>query len=125
MTTQANNVHHQPAARARRTVALVGRYAHRHIHEIAGRVADCQVVVVESTAHAYSKIKRTLPDVVVMCLSDEDVNGCHVLSMLALDSETSHIPVLTYVASDIDDVDDADAGAVENSFFGSSAMSLN
>jgi DNA-binding response OmpR family regulator len=61
------------------------------------RVDDYEVILVESTAHAYSKIKRVLPDLVVVCLSADDVDGCRVLSMLALDSQTSSIPVLTHL----------------------------
>ena len=80
-----------------RTVALVGRYAHRHLEETMLCAADCDVVFVESLAHAYSKIKRVLPDLVIVCLSGDDADGCQVLSMLALDRDTSHIPVLTFV----------------------------
>ena len=80
-----------------RSVALVGRYAHQHLEDAMLGVADCDVVIVESAAHAYSKIKRARPDLVIVCLSTDDADGCQVLSMLALDNDTSHIPVLTFV----------------------------
>jgi CheY-like chemotaxis protein len=83
-----------------RSVALVGRYAHEHLDDAVFGVADCDVVFVESTAHAYSKIKRVRPDLVILCLSGDDVDGCQVLSMLALDNDTSRIPVLTFVTPD-------------------------
>src|SRR5262245_9067002 len=40
------------------------------------------VVLVESTAHAYSHIKRVRPDLVILCVRLDDVNAFHVLSML-------------------------------------------
>ena len=52
------------------------------------------VVFVESTAHAYSQIKRVQPNLVILCLQIDDVVGFQVLSMLKLDEETRAIPVL-------------------------------
>src|SRR3954464_2802525 len=54
------------------------------------------VVFVESAEHAYSQIKRVQPDLVILCLRLEDMDGFQVLSMLKLDGETRDIPVLTY-----------------------------
>ena len=54
------------------------------------------VVFVESTAHAYSQIKRVQPNLVILCVRIEDVDGFQVLSMLKLDEDTREIPVLTY-----------------------------
>ena len=54
------------------------------------------VVFVESKAHAYSQIKRVQPDLVILCVQIDDINGFQVLSMLKLDDETRRIPVLTY-----------------------------
>jgi CheY-like chemotaxis protein len=54
------------------------------------------VVFVESNEHAYTQIKRVQPDLVILCMRIEDMNGFRVLSMLKLDGETRHIPVLTY-----------------------------
>ncbi len=106
-----------------RTVALVGRYSHRHLFEAAGRVGDQQVVFVESTARAYSKIKRVRPDLIVMCLASDDVDGCQVLSMLALDAETAGIPVLAHVGADSDNWPGAEA--VNDRFWGSWAGTVN
>ena len=53
------------------------------------------VVFVESNEHAYSQIKRVLPDLVILCVRIEDLGGFQVLSMLKLDDDTRHIPVLT------------------------------
>ena len=54
------------------------------------------VVFVESSQHAYSQIKRVQPNLVILCVRIEDMNGFQVLSMLKLDEDTRGIPVLTY-----------------------------
>jgi PleD family two-component response regulator len=54
------------------------------------------VIFVESGTHAYSQIKRVQPDLVILCVRIDDLEGFQVLSMLKLDEETRHIPVLTY-----------------------------
>jgi CheY-like chemotaxis protein len=54
------------------------------------------IVFVESSAHAYSQIKRVKPNLVILCVRIEDLDGFQVLSMLKLDEETRGIPVLTY-----------------------------
>ena len=54
------------------------------------------IVFVESSEHAYSQIKRVLPNLVILCVRIEDVAGFQVLSMLKLDEETRGIPVVTY-----------------------------
>ena len=54
------------------------------------------VVFVESRAHAYSQIKRVQPDLVILCVRIDDINGFQLLSMLKLDEDTRAIPVLTY-----------------------------
>jgi two-component system phosphate regulon response regulator PhoB len=72
------------------------------------------VVFVESTAHAYSQIRRVRPDLVILCLALDDVEGLQVLSMLKLDAETRDIPVVTYTSTADDEepeeeADDPDA----------------
>jgi CheY-like chemotaxis protein len=62
------------------------------------------VVFVESTEHAYSHIKRLSPDLIIVCLDIDDMDGFQVLSMLKLDSETKRIPVVTCTVSSEDDV---------------------
>jgi CheY-like chemotaxis protein len=71
-------------------------------HEVLGlletvlEAGHYDVVFVESTAHAYTQIKRVQPNLVILCLGAEDMDGYHVLSMLTLDEATRDIPVLTY-----------------------------
>jgi len=67
------------------------------------------VVFVESSAHAYSQIKRVQPDLVILCLQMDDADGLTVLSMLKLDEETRHVPVVTYTtAGDEEQEEDED-----------------
>jgi CheY-like chemotaxis protein len=54
------------------------------------------VVFVESSQHAYSQIKRVQPNLVILCVRIDAVDGFQVLSMLKLDDDTRQIPVLTY-----------------------------
>jgi PleD family two-component response regulator len=54
------------------------------------------VVFVESSEHAYSQIKRVQPNLVILCVRIDDSDGFQVLSMVKLDADTRHIPVLTY-----------------------------
>ena len=54
------------------------------------------VVFVESSEHAYSQIKRVMPNLVILCVQIERLDGFQVLSMLKLDEETRDIPVMTY-----------------------------
>jgi PleD family two-component response regulator len=61
------------------------------------------VVFVESSAHAYSQIKRVQPNLVVLCVRIDDADGFQVLSMLKLDAETRSIPVLTYTSEHTDE----------------------
>ena len=53
------------------------------------------VVFVESSAHAYSQIKRVQPNLVILCVRIDDLDGFQVLSMLKLDEDTRAIPLLT------------------------------
>ena len=50
------------------------------------------VVFVESNAHAYSQIKRVQPDLVILCVRIDDMDGFQVLSMLKLDEDTRAHP---------------------------------
>jgi two-component system alkaline phosphatase synthesis response regulator PhoP len=54
------------------------------------------VVFVESTNHAYSQVKSVKPNLVILCVHIDDLEGFQVLSMLKMDEETRKIPVLTY-----------------------------
>lgn len=75
---------------------------HSHLNGLLETVLDSgryDVVVVESTEHAYTHIKRVNPHLVIVCLDIDDLDGFQVLSMLKLDSETRNIPVVTCTVS--------------------------
>ena len=67
-----------------------------HVLESALDAEHYDIVFVESSANAYSQIKRVQPNLVILCIRIEDLEGFQVLSMLKLDEETRAIPVLTY-----------------------------
>ena len=54
------------------------------------------MVFVESSDHAYSQIKKVLPNLVILCARIEHLEGFQLLTMLKLDADTREIPVLTY-----------------------------
>ena len=54
------------------------------------------MVFVESSDHAYSQIKKVLPNLVILCARIEQLEGFQLLTMLKLDPDTRTIPVLTY-----------------------------
>jgi PleD family two-component response regulator len=82
---------------ARKVVIINGRTNILEVVEAALGAGSYDIVFVESHAHAYSQIKCVQPNLVILCLSIDDVNGFQVLSMLKLDDETREIPVLTYM----------------------------
>jgi CheY-like chemotaxis protein len=55
---------------------------------------DYDITVIDDRDLAYSQVRLLMPDVIVMCVDFEQCTSCHVLSMLKIDSATSHIPVL-------------------------------
>jgi len=56
------------------------------------------IVFVESSAHAYSQIKRVQPNLVILCVQIDAMDTFQVLSMLKLDDDTRNIPILTFTA---------------------------
>jgi PleD family two-component response regulator len=54
------------------------------------------MVFITDVEHAYSQIKQNRPNLVILCIGFDDPIGFQVLSMLKLDRDTCHIPVLTY-----------------------------
>ena len=53
------------------------------------------MVFVESGEHAYSQIRKVLPNLVILCTRIEHLEGFQLLTMLKLDALTRDIPVLT------------------------------
>lgn len=84
------------AIATQKVVIVNGRPAILDLLETVLDAGHYDVVLVESSAHAYSQIKRVRPNLVVLCVRIEDPQGFQVLSMLKLDEDTRAIPVLTY-----------------------------
>lgn len=101
MTTQPLTVdsrRRRPVPRPVRRVAVVSAHPDEHVLETVLGAADHDVVLVESTTNAYSHIRLLAPDLIIVCLSAEDVDGCRVLSMLKLDRSTASIPLVTCIS---------------------------
>ena len=66
------------------------------------------MVFVESSDHAYSQIKKVVPDLVILCTNIEELDGLQLLTMLKMDGDTRSIPVVTCATErqgrDFDDV---------------------
>jgi PleD family two-component response regulator len=66
------------------------------------------MVFVESSANAYSSIRKVQPNLVILCTRVEELDGFQLLTMLKLDEMTRDIPVLTYTTeSESEDYDAA------------------
>ena len=85
-----------PGTGAQKVVIVNGSPEILELIETALDAGRYDIVFVESTEHAYSQIKRVQPNLVILCVRIEDMDGFQVLSMLKLDEETRDIPVLTY-----------------------------
>ena len=85
-----------PAAAAQKVVIVNGNTDMLGLVETVLEAGHYDIVFVEDSSHAYSQIKRVMPNLVILCVRIEDPDGFQVLSMLKLDAETRSIPVLTY-----------------------------
>jgi len=97
------------ATAAQKVVIVNGSTQILELIETILEAGHYDVVFVESTARAYSQIKRVRPNLVILCVRIDDADGLQVLSMLKLDDDTREIPVLTYTTEDeggeaVDDV---------------------
>jgi len=103
LTNAATNVEHNSrfatAPRAQKVVIVNGNAAILGLLETVLDAGHYDVVFVEPSAHAYSQIKRVQPNLVILCVNIDDLDGTQVLSMLKLDADTRDIPVLTYTTS--------------------------
>jgi len=120
-TTQVlrdGSLHLDAATHTQRVMIVNGCFGTLELIETILRAGNYDVVFVESNQHAYSQIKRLQPNLVILCMRIDQLDGFHVLSMLKLDEETRDIPVLTYAAtSDSRDLDEEDDEAVDTEMF--------
>jgi CheY-like chemotaxis protein len=110
MMTYTDTGHAAATTDALRKVVIVGNAPNQRVLETVANAGNYDVVIVESTARAYSHIKRVVPTLVVMCVDVDDPDGCQVLSMLKLDSATAMIPVVTYTMSGENGLEECEAG---------------
>ena len=82
-------------SRTVRTLMVVGREPDERVLETVTETGGYDVILVEPTATAYSRIKRLAPSVVVLTMAPDDLEACQLMSMLKLDRATSQIPVFT------------------------------
>jgi len=99
-----------PARRAatQRVVIINGSSEILELLETVLDAGHYDVIFVESSARAYSQIKRVQPELVILCVGMDDAPGLQVLSMLKLDADTCRIPVLTYATEHDADEDEDD-----------------
>lgn len=99
-----------PAVKALRKVVVVN--GNPEVLELLESALDggrYDLVFADASQHAYSIIKREQPDLVVLAVRIDAMEGFQLLSMLKLDPDTRKIPVVTYTSdSNDDDVEDDD-----------------
>src|SRR6476620_1647195 len=109
------------AAGAQKVVIVNGSNQMLEMLETVLDAGHYDVVFVESNEHAYSQIKRVQPNLVILCVRIDDLDGFQVLSMLKLDEETKSIPVVTYTTEyeSQDSADEETLEASDSEMFGS------
>ena len=75
------------------------------------------MVFVESSARAYSRVRHVQPDLVIVCMRMDDTEVFQLLSMLKLDEETRNIPVVTYATPVEPDSENAEDDAIDEDEF--------
>jgi CheY-like chemotaxis protein len=97
LTTHITRIRPVTPTRPLRTIAVVAGPGHQGaLHALIDTLDDA-LVVVDSHRRAYSQIRQLSPDLIVVCVTPDDPDGCQLLSMLALDGGTSGIPVVTHM----------------------------
>jgi CheY-like chemotaxis protein len=87
---------HMAVAPAQKVVVVNGNTEVLGMLETVLDAGRYDMVFVESGEHAYSQVKKVLPNLVILCTRIEQLDGFQLLTMLKLDPETRDIPVLTY-----------------------------
>ena len=124
LTQHAERIHPIGRTQALRTIIVVGQPG-QQVPESAFDNLDYDVVVLEPLAHAYSQIRRVKPALIVMCLSLDDLDCFHLLTMLRLDRETAAIPIRMFVASEEEAPAEEVANAEVSETFATMPLSMN
>ena len=83
-----------PKKQQMKTVALVSRDSNPvPLLNALAEAADCSIFVLTPINLAYSRIRQSVPDMIVVSFASDDVEGCLLLSMLQADRATAGIPV--------------------------------
>ena len=85
-----------PATTAQKVVVVNGSTEVLGMLDTVLDAGRYDMVFVESSEHAYSQIRKIVPNLVILCARIEYLEGFQLLTMLKLDPETRNIPVLTY-----------------------------
>jgi hypothetical protein len=87
-----------PQVARRRLIAFVASSVPSAALDRLLDAGDYDVVLIDSMGDAYRQIKEMMPHLIIVCMRpEEEATGCQVLSMLGIDRETSHLPVLTHL----------------------------
>ena len=106
---------HRYTALPQKVVVVNGTSEILELFEAVLEAGRYDMVFVESSAHAYTRIKGVQPNLVILCMRLDDADAFNLLSMLKLDDETRRIPIVTYAQEfdaqseeqpDDDDVED-------------------
>jgi len=62
---------------------------------LLGETDSYDVVIVESIARGYSRIKEVAPNAIIVFVEMDDPAVCQLLSMLTADRGTSNIPIVS------------------------------
>lgn len=101
MSTAPQATHRYTATLPQKVVVVNGTSEILELFESVLDAGRYDMVFVESSAHAYTRIKGVQPHLVILCMRLDDADAFHLLSMLKLDEETRRIPIVTY-AQDFD-----------------------
>ena len=92
MVTPISRVAPPAKARTLRKVMVVTAHSGYGLPDGLLAAVHADVVFIESIDRAYAQVKRVAPQIVVLCLSMDDVDGCRLLSLLKLDEEHLTFP---------------------------------
>ena len=96
MSTAPQATHRYTAALPQKVVVVNGTSEILELFESVLEAGRYDMVFVESSAHAYTRIKGVQPNLVILCMRLDDADAFNLLSMLKLDDETRRIPIVTY-----------------------------
>lgn len=117
MSIAQHAAHRFAATVPQKVVVVNGTSEVLEVFETVLEAGRYDMVFVEASGHAYSRIKSVQPNLVILCMRLDDADAFSLLSMLKLDEETRRIPIVTY-AQEFDaqapDQEDADEDGDED-----------